>query len=126
MMDPTGKGEMISPDTAGAFLEDFLESISNPSQAAYGHVFGLDKMQDLMSFIVSYNASKDPDDKIAGIRAYNCLDEGRETDDKRDIFLMPVLKNGDDLYNLNNLPLDDNGGILGKPAPCPNYCTPNA
>lgn len=134
-------GAFITEAQAHASLKSYFNEpgVLPPDDKAhiYGHVYGLNKFRELIGNIDKYNAEHvNDDEKIFGIRAYYGKCERHDPDFPlnppdapcRDVFFMPVLKNGSDLFSLNGpktmiksiVPGDEL--ILGEARPCPNQC----
>lgn len=122
-------GKFIDISAAKKEIDDYMEQLrkegKDPEKAALGHIYGLDNVKQLMSFIDEYN-SGDPKQPIEGIRLYLGWDESRDYADKTDLVFMPVTSDGNDLYPVfeGKEPKEpqDGGSSLAKGAPCPWDC----
>ncbi len=122
-------GKFIDVAAAKKEIDDYIQHLreegKDPNQMALGHVYGLDNVKQLMSFIEQYNGG-DPKQPIEGIRLYLAWDENRNYDDKTDIVFMPVTKDGNDLYPVfeGKEPKEsqDGGTALAAGWPCPWDC----
>ncbi len=107
------------------YIQHLIEEGKGPTKAALGHVYGLDNIKQLMTFIDEYN-SGDPKQPIEGIRLYLGWDEARNYADKTDLVFMPVTSDGNDLYPVFNgkEPMEepDGGSTLAEGRPCPFLC----
>lgn len=111
------------------FWENGVPSPTDPNHI-YGHTFGLNKLREFLYKIDIYNSTKsNPNDQIFGVRIYygKCVRHDPDfpldppTGLFRDVFFMPVLKDGRDLYTIRTV--TDPGLILAASRPCPNQCS---
>jgi hypothetical protein len=132
--DLLNAGRFITPDEATLSLRDYLNEPGTPPADApghiYGHTFGLQKLRELMLNIDVYNSQQVSDDtRVQGVRMYYGKSARRDPAfplsppgvKVRDVFMMPVLKDGNDLFKLNPV-AGDADLILGESRPCPNQC----
>ncbi|WP_316802945.1 hypothetical protein [Pedobacter nototheniae] len=126
-------GKFIKQNEAIKSLEAYFVDARIPDPTAkeiiFGHTFGLNKVRKLLDNIDEYNNKVDQEEKeIKGIRIYygyglrHDPEFGLEPKDGpfRDVFLMPVLASGEDLYGVYRLVEEDL--ILSESRPCPNQC----
>ncbi len=126
-------GKFITEPQAKASLNAYFQEPGVPPRTdkshIFGHTFGLNTLKRLFADIESYNLDQENEkDMIKGIRVYygKCVRNDPDfpvlpKDQKyRDVFFMPVLANGDDIYKVNKL-LGKNM-IVGGSRPCPNEC----
>lgn len=129
-VDLINAGEFISIREASDSLNQHLAPIPNPKDPnyIYGFTFGLNKFRQFIYQIDMYNSGQVREDaKIYGIRIYygKCKRKDPEygTDSYPDLILMPVLKDGSDLYKISDDDfLDVPVNILSQSRPCPNQC----
>lgn len=127
-------GKFLGVGAATASLQEYFREPGVPPSTdedhIYGHTFGLSKLREFLYKIDIYNASKvDDNERIYGFRVYygKCKRDDPDfpmdpiDDLYRDVFFMPVVKSGEDLYKLH--PLIDPELILGSSRPCPNQCS---
>ncbi|MDH5398226.1 MAG: hypothetical protein OEX02_08775 [Cyclobacteriaceae bacterium] len=145
-MEVKNYGKFIGRAEAEAMLEKNVPKKEQKDQYSrvYGHLFGLDNVREFMNKIEAYN--RDPSNKaneIAGVRVYRVKNLKRQEEkyyldksggDKekvplKDILMVPVTKDGKDLYHVCDNPKVDpsdvaptNDNILTEPLPCPNFC----
>lgn len=128
-VDLINAGEFISESEAHASLEKYFKEPGVPSPTdpdhIYGHTFGLNKIRQLMNKIDVYNKSAEEEKQVHGIRIYygKCRRRDPKYSQKgelRDVFLMPVIKDGSDLYKVDRF--FDGEFIVGEGRPCPNQC----
>lgn len=127
-------GTFISATQAASYLLAFFNDNGlNPNDPTVvsGHILGLDKIRQLLQKIDDYNAAN-PALPIDGVRTYQArsvqnINGSPQTVD--DIFLMPILSDGTDLYPVypettaaKVTATGDDGVILGNSRPCPNLC----
>ncbi|MDJ1499854.1 hypothetical protein [Xanthocytophaga agilis] len=127
-------GTFISPTQAASYLLAFFNDNGlNPDDPTVvsGHILGLTKIKEFLQKIEDYNAAN-PALPIDGVRTYQArsvqmINGGPQTVD--DIFLIPILTDGTDLYPVypgttaaRADTTDGNDGILGNSRPCPNLC----
>ncbi len=127
-------GAFLSSDQAEvnlvAFLTHYNLSPADPNMVC-GHVLGLTKIYEFLKNIEDYNADN-PNAPVDAVRIYQARSEqivqGRlqEVDD---IFLMPILSTGEDLYPVyppktssTGTTIGSTNNILGNSRPCPNIC----
>jgi hypothetical protein len=130
MASPINKhGKFIDIAAAKKEIDDYKQQLrgegKDPDQAALGHVYGLDHMNQLMSFIKQYNAGT-PKQPIEAIRIYLGWNSNSPHPDKTDLAFMPVTKDGKDLYPVFDGKEPDEpqseGSALAKGWPCPVFC----
>jgi|GEM_PF-1509285 len=130
-------------NAAGAFITDveahnrveaYLNEPGVPHRDdpnhVFGHVFGLDKIRSLFHNIDRYNAQDLTKNPIVAIRIYHAKGERNDPDfqvppkgvQARDLVLVPVLKNGHDLFDGINTLSDPTNLILAESRPCPTLC----
>jgi hypothetical protein len=126
-------GEFITDIAARRSLNSYFKEpgVPDPEDKShiYGHTFGLNKFREMLEKIDKHNSEiKDDDLRIHGVRVYYGKSKRNDPDfvldppdgEFRDVFFMPVLKSGKDLYTIHKL--RDGGIILGSSRPCPNQC----
>jgi hypothetical protein len=128
--DLPNAGEFILEGPAKQILTDyFRETGTSPDDAGFvfGNTFGLNKFKEFIFKIDVYNSGvTDVEERIDGIRIYEGLSKRsylpppRDQEWLLDYVLMPVLKNGEDLYTI--VPFTDPNIILSHGRPCPNEC----
>jgi hypothetical protein len=122
-------GEFISFDTAKAKLDSIREyrrrNQGRPGiHNAYGYIFGLQNMRELISRIDKINKAHDTVD-LTGIRVYRTISR---TKGKRyfDVFMIAVTKDNKDFPDLGNPDVknrfEDKDPILNVSNPCPTDC----
>lgn len=127
-------GAFVDEQHARGSLQAYFEEsgVSTPDDPnhIYGHTFGLNRFRELLYKIDIYNSTKsNPNDQIFGVRIYygKCVRNDHDFPLNppnglfRDVFFMPVLKDGRDLYTIR--PATDPGLILAVSRPCPNQCS---
>ncbi len=122
-------GKFIDVAAAKKEIDDYIQHLKDegkdPSQMALGHVYGLDRVNQLMEFISNYNSGS-PKQPIEGIRLYLGWNSESPHPDKTDLVFMPVTKDGKDLYPVfeGKEPDDDKAGgsTLAEGHPCPFWC----
>jgi hypothetical protein len=108
-------------------MEPNVQPLNDPNHI-FGHTFGIQKLREFLLKMDLYNAGEiDDEDKIYGVRIYYGKSKRSDPDfplpDEalRDVFIMPVKKNGEDLYRV--VPLLAENMILSGSRPCPNQCS---
>lgn len=122
-------GKFIDVAAAKKEIDDYIQHLrdegKDPNQMALGHVYGLDNVKQLMSFIDQYN-SGDPKQPVEGIRLYLGWNSNSPHPDKTDLVFMPVTQDGKDLYPVfegkEPEETQDGGSTLAAGRPCPWYC----
>jgi len=123
-------GELISAAKATEMLEAYLNSEGEvqPSRGndlhIYGHLFGLNKIKNLLNIIDVHNVdTSDSNRQITAIRIYRAKSKrGTLTSAESDLLIVPVMRNGIDFPKIQSL--IDPEMILGNSGPCPNICKP--
>lgn len=122
--------ELEATDSLLAYFHDPTTPDPNLKSHIYGHTFGLNKLRQFLFNIDLYNSNiEDDEERLYGVRIYYGISKRSDPDfpldppngDFRDVFFMPVLKDGRDLYTIKTL--TDPGLILGNSRPCPNQCS---
>jgi hypothetical protein len=122
-------GKFIDVAAAKKEIDGYIQHLKDegkdPNQAALGHVYGLDNVKQLMTFIEQYN-SGGPNQPIEGIRLYLGWNSNSPHPDKTDLVFMPVTQDGNDLYPVYNgkepEEEQDGGSALAEGLPCPVWC----
>lgn len=126
-------GNFISPKEAEAslnryFIEAGITDIHD-TKLIYGHTFGINKLTELLANIDKHNGMVSTnDEKIKAVRIYYGNSQRHDNDFElnpkdgffNDLFIMPVLSTGRDLFNVHAL--REENIILGESRPCPNQC----
>lgn len=126
-------GAFLNEEAARASLQCYFEQPGVPApddpDHIYGHTFGLDTMKEFISNIDTYNSNiSNETDRINAIRVYYGMSQRHDPDFPlnpkdgyfKDVFFMPVLATGEDLYKIHHLlPAVP---VLGESRPCPNQC----
>ncbi|MEQ8713090.1 MAG: hypothetical protein RIC80_08730 [Cyclobacteriaceae bacterium] len=122
-------GKFIDVAVAKKEIDDYMQHLrdegKDPTKMALGHVYGLDRINQLMEFMKNYN-SGDPKQPIEGVRLYLGWNSNSPNPDKTDLVFMPITKDGKDLYPVysGKEPEEeqDGGNILAEGDPCPIWC----
>ncbi len=124
-ISPLDFGNFISPKEAHDHLSLFLEQraldLTNGRdlEMAYGWLFDLEKVQELVNKIDEYNSIY-PGDPITGIRIYNVLNEQATL---RNMMWVPIKGTEDAFDYFSAGRLEDGGfGPLNDGSDCPPYC----
>jgi hypothetical protein len=124
-------GKFISQSTAKGKLDSMLAyRRNNPGkpdiQNAYGYIFGLEKMRELIQRIDKINKDQDSVE-LTGIRVYRTISKTKGQK-YFDVFMIAVTKDNQDYPDLGNPDLpklrdtEDEDPILNYSNPCPTEC----
>lgn len=125
-LNPADFGNFISHQTAHENLSALLNQreidLANGRdiEEAYGFMFGLNKLKELVAKIDTYNESAQSVEAVTGIRIYNVLTEDKS---RRDVMWVPVI-GIEDAIDFNTNSRSETNGLdpLNFSAPCPNTC----
>ena len=122
-------GKFIDIAAAKKEIDDYVQHLreegKDPNQMALGHIYGMDRINQLMDFIKNYNQGG-PEQPIEGIRLYLGWNSNSPHPDKTDLVFMPVTKDGKDLYPVfegkEPKEAQKGGSALAEGNPCPFWC----
>ncbi len=125
-LNPADFGNFISHKTAHENLSALLNQreidLANGREIeiAYGFLFGLDRLKEMVAKIDEYNSSATSDNAITGVRVYNVLTADNS---RRDVMWMPVVGVEDVIdFNSNARQEDNELDVLNASEPCPPMC----
>lgn len=130
----TSTGDFINVKQAHEMIEGYHSEMRrlhgasyNRKRAIYGFTFGLDKIDTFLDKIKDYN-SRNPSDKLIGVRIYFGRKAQPGSSSYNDVFLIPVKASGgnyyqvDDQFNPKFGFVSDSLYILNNSNPCPTQC----
>ncbi|MCR9251688.1 MAG: hypothetical protein NXI20_14780 [bacterium] len=127
-VNPADFGNFISHkaahDNLSALLNQREIDLANGRdvEEAYGFMFGVDKLKELVAKIDRYNETALATEAVTGVRIYNVLTEDKS---RRDVMWVPVIGIEDAIdFNKNTRPETNDLDLLNFSKPCPNACDP--
>jgi len=131
-------GGFITPQRANEKLTKMLDRREKlldagwEMEGVYGNVFGIEKFEEFIQKAKALNADgRSGDERITAIRIYQAIGTSEINGvmkEHKDLFLIPVQKNGEDYINVHNVSSVSNARsvnesvIFNSSLPCPSAC----